>query len=612
LVPQTAEILVEGTQLAGFRIRSLIAEGGMGAVYLATQIRLDREVALKVLSAERSGDPQFEERFVRESKLAASLDHPNVLPVYDAGEADGVVYLAMRYVDGGDLRRLLREQGRLAAPVGLGITRQIALALEAAHAAGLVHRDVKPANILLGRSDHAYLADFGLARREDARGLTRTGVFMGTPDYAAPEQLEGVRAIDGRADVYSLGCVLYHCLAGQPPYVRESEVGVISAHLHDPVPLLSHVRPDLPEALSSLVERSMAKERDRRYRAAAEFATELGLVLRELGIEEAMPAHAPEGRAAPSFEAEEPAPRDLPRSTRTVLDRVEGQRRMPGTLGKARRRNIRPTLSRPSRKMMVTVAALVILGGAAAGIALMTGAGSAAQPPHRGHAVVTPTPPAVTRLSASDHTPAGRGFDRRIKVFFGLEASKRRTVTKIRYEARRRSGAIHAGVLHRASSPQFVTGLVNGNHYRLRIKACDQTACGAWSSWSKAEVPFGRPRPPHVKAKVRGQDVVFVWTRGRSDGRAITVYRLILNINGKRSTVIRRRPGILRVFVGYSGRASLTIRAVDSTHWLSRSSSARARTGTAPAPPPVQTTPSAPTTTQAPPPPPPPTTTTSF
>jgi len=351
--------LTSGTEVAGFRIESLLAEGGMGTVYLATQLRLDREVALKVLSAERSDDPEFEERFIRESKLAALLDHPNVLPVYDAGEADGVVYLAMRYLQGGDLRRLLREQGRVSAALALDISRQIALALDAAHSAGLVHRDVKPANILLGRNDHAYLADFGLARSEATRGLTRTGVFMGTPDYASPEQLEGVRALDGRADIYSLGCVLYHCLAGQPPYVRESEVGVITAHLHDPVPQLSQLRPDLPPEIGAIVAKAMEKDRAERYGSASELARALSAALSDIGGSAAngsKPAGDSDTRPI-EMAAVASAGR-----TKTVVDRVGAQPPPPVVAEERRHR-----LPSPSRRVLVG-AAIALLAGAAAGI----------------------------------------------------------------------------------------------------------------------------------------------------------------------------------------------------------------------------------------------------
>src|SRR5437588_7517853 len=192
----------------------------MGTVFLATHERLARKVALKVIAPQLARDDDFRARFLRESQLAASLDHPNVIPIYDADEVDGVLFIAMRYVNGPSLQRLIRERGSLSLDETRRIAAQIGGALDAAHAAGLVHRDVKPANILLAEpGDHAYLCDFGLAKRTSSRGTTQVGSFLGTVDYSAPEQIEG-RAVDGRADVYALGCLLFHCLVGQPPYVR--------------------------------------------------------------------------------------------------------------------------------------------------------------------------------------------------------------------------------------------------------------------------------------------------------------------------------------------------------------------------------------------------------
>jgi serine/threonine-protein kinase len=258
-----------GDVIAGCRIESLLGRGGMGAVYLATHQRLQRKVALKVLVPELAADVTFRERFIRESQLAALLEHPNVIPIYDADEYEGVLFISMRYVEGSDVRSLLTEKGHLSTPRTLAILEQTVAALDAAHDAGLVHRDVKPANILLAQpGGHVYLSDFGLAKRRDATGLTRTGAFMGTVDYCSPEQIEG-RALDGRADIYALGCVLHHCLGGQPPFVRESELAVVKAQLADPPPALSELRPDLPGALDDVIATALAKDPDDRYPTAA-------------------------------------------------------------------------------------------------------------------------------------------------------------------------------------------------------------------------------------------------------------------------------------------------------------------------------------------------------
>jgi YVTN family beta-propeller protein len=252
-----------GTRLAGYQIQALLGRGGMGMVYLAEQLGPRRPVALKLLSAPVATSEAFRERFLRESELAAAIDHPNVLPVYDAGETDGVLWIAMRHVDGIDLAGLLARDGPLAPELALGIAGQVAGALDAAHARGLVHRDVKPGNVLLAVEDgavaHAYLADFGLTRRVGGpRGLTVSGQVLGTIDYVAPEQVEG-GAVDGRADQYSLGCVLFECLAGVVPFRRASELAVLWAHVHDPPPRLGEYRPDLPAALDEVVGRALAK-----------------------------------------------------------------------------------------------------------------------------------------------------------------------------------------------------------------------------------------------------------------------------------------------------------------------------------------------------------------
>src|ERR687886_2421654 len=227
--------LVPGTVFAGFRIEAVAGRGGMGVVYRATQLALGRPVALKLLAGDRAGDPDFRERFQRESRMAASIDHPNVIPVYAAGEEDGRLYLVMRYVGGTDLQALLRAEGALAPERAADVVAQVGAALDAAHRAGLVHRDVKPANVLLS-GEHAYLSDFGLTRVVDSdTGITEAGQWIGTVDYASPEQLRG-GPIDARADVYSLGCVLHAALTGRAPFSRGTVPATMGAQLHDPPP----------------------------------------------------------------------------------------------------------------------------------------------------------------------------------------------------------------------------------------------------------------------------------------------------------------------------------------------------------------------------------------
>jgi streptogramin lyase/predicted Ser/Thr protein kinase len=261
-----------GSTIAGYRIERLLGHGGMGRVYLAEDTRLGRKVALKLLDPELADDQRFRDRFTRESRLAASLDHPNVVPIYEAGEADEVLFIAMRYVEGTDLGRLIEAEGPLPPDRAAAIVSQVASALDAAHRRGLVHRDVKPGNVLVGEDDHAYLTDFGLIKRREAdTGLTKSGQFMGSVDYAAPEQIMG-QDVDGRADVYSLGCVLYECLTGDPPYPQDSEVAVLYAHLKDPFPSVTAKRPDLPPALDAVVAKAMAKRPEDRFATAGELA----------------------------------------------------------------------------------------------------------------------------------------------------------------------------------------------------------------------------------------------------------------------------------------------------------------------------------------------------
>jgi YVTN family beta-propeller protein len=259
-----------GTELIGYRIEELLGRGGMGVVYRAYDLRLKRNVALKLVAPELSGDEHFRERFLRETELAASLEHPNVVPVHDAGQVDSQLYLAMRYVEGADLKTLLRREGILEPPRALAIFGQVAGALDAAHARGLVHRDVKPSNVLLDAQEHAYLADFGLTRRLAEQSIPgEYALSLGTPAYVAPEQVRGDE-VDGRTDLYSLACVLYECLTGQEPFSRESDLAMLWGHLEEPPPKPSEARPELPQALDGVMEKALAKNPEERYQSGAE------------------------------------------------------------------------------------------------------------------------------------------------------------------------------------------------------------------------------------------------------------------------------------------------------------------------------------------------------
>jgi hypothetical protein len=260
------------TVVAGYRIDGTLGEGGMGTVYRATQLSLERVVALKVLTAELSADPAFRERFRREGLLQAALDHPHIVTVYEAGEAEGRLFLAMRMVEGPTLKDLIVRH-QLDDRRALRLLTQVAEALDAAHAKGLIHRDVKPQNVLVGAGDHAYLADFGLTKGSDDAGMTETGQFVGTIDYISPEQARGEQAT-ARSDVYALTAVLCECLTGQVPYVRVTEERVLLAHLSEPPPCLSQVRTDLPAAMDEVVAKGMAKDPADRPASAGELMLE--------------------------------------------------------------------------------------------------------------------------------------------------------------------------------------------------------------------------------------------------------------------------------------------------------------------------------------------------
>ena len=258
-----------GTEFAGYRIEALLGRGGMSVVYRAENARLGNKVALKLLAEDLANDESFRERFVRESRTAATLNHPNIVTIYDAGDWEGVLYIAMRLVDG-DLKAHLRREGPLSPDHALAVAAQVGSALDAAHTHGLLHRDVKPANILLEPGDPgappiAYLADFGLTKHLESRsGITASGQFVGTIDYMSPEQIEG-REVDARTDVYSFGCVVFESLTGGTPFRRETEVAVLWAHMRDDPPSLTELRPDLPSELDGVIAKAMAKNPEERY-----------------------------------------------------------------------------------------------------------------------------------------------------------------------------------------------------------------------------------------------------------------------------------------------------------------------------------------------------------
>lgn len=360
------------TVVAGYRIDGTLGEGGMGTVYRATQLSLERVVALKVLTAELSSDPGFRERFRREGLLQAALDHPHIVTVYEAGEANERLFLAMRMVEGPTLKDLIQRH-ELDDRRALRLLTQVAEALDAAHVKGLIHRDVKPQNVLVGNGDHAYLADFGLTKGSDDAAMTETGQFVGTIDYISPEQARGERAT-AASDVYALTAVLCECLTGQVPYVKATEERVLLAHLSEPPPRLTQVRADLPAAMDEVVAAGMAKDPSGRPASAGELML---LARRALGA-------VPEG-AAPGASAEEtrqrPTAGSPTRAPRSAAGSGPGATRMagaavaaPGAVGDRTQRSpaTAGTAAGGGRFVLVVLAAAVL----AAAVGLLLGGGS--------------------------------------------------------------------------------------------------------------------------------------------------------------------------------------------------------------------------------------------
>lgn len=343
-----------GTQIAGYRLAERIGQGGMAVVYRAWDERLQRQVALKVLSPTLAADESFRERFIRESRTAAAVDHPNIVPVFEAGESGGVLFLAMRYVPGGDGRTLLRQNGPLPPEQVVAIVASVAAGLDAAHAAGLVHRDVKPSNMLVdiraGQPNHVYLSDFGLTKAMlSGASLTGTGEFLGTVDYVAPEQIEGGK-VDARTDEYALACAAYEFLSGAPPFQRDQAVAVIHAHLSTSAPPLSVRRPGLPPEVDAVLACGLEKVPSRRYVSCGEFAAALAAALGQPGP----------GRYVNPYLGQVPAP---------VADLGSGARTATVAAGPGRAAAPRGPAGRPRRRTGVIVPAVI------AGVAVLAAGG---------------------------------------------------------------------------------------------------------------------------------------------------------------------------------------------------------------------------------------------
>jgi YVTN family beta-propeller protein len=366
--------LTPGSVFAGHRIEGIAGRGGMGVVYRATHIALDHVVALKVIAPDLAGDERFRRRFADESRIAVSIRHPNVVPIHHAGEEDGLLFVTMDLIEGTDLRGLLRQHGSLAPDHAVRIVEPVASALDAAHAKGLVHRDIKPGNVLIeprdGEGEHVYLTDFGLARAIEATsGITATGAFVGTLDYVAPEQIRGQR-VDARADVYALGCVLFELLTGNPPFAaRDDKVAKMYAHLQEEPPSLRVLRPDLPGELDQAVARALAKEPDERFpsagdlgRAAAAGSAGSPTVETERSVAVGAAAPGPPEATIESERARAPAAPPEP-ETVTAATLPEQAPATPDRVPPPARRSRAPLLALIAGGIVAAVVAVILISG---------------------------------------------------------------------------------------------------------------------------------------------------------------------------------------------------------------------------------------------------------
>ena len=353
--------LAPGDEFAGYGIEQRLGRGGMGILYLAVEPGLERRVALKLIAPEAAADPVFTRRFAEESRIAASIEHPNVVPIYAAGEEGGVPYIAMRYVAGSDLGRRITREGRLAPAQAVALIAQVGNGLDAIHAAGLIHRDVKPANVLLSGepgSEHAYITDFGVARNVATEsGLTQTGRFVGTLDYVAPEQISG-EPIDARVDVYALGCLLFKLLTGEVPFPREGEAARLYAHLNDPPPAASLYQPAVSMALDDVIVRALSKSPDDRYPSAGDLGRAAQAAM--VGTAVAVPERTVATGAAATRE------RTVPTAPLRPAAREEQTRRLLDAPGAGRRSR---------RPLLIGAGALAVIAAVVVAIVLTAGGG---------------------------------------------------------------------------------------------------------------------------------------------------------------------------------------------------------------------------------------------
>jgi serine/threonine-protein kinase len=387
--------LAAGARIAGYRLEERIGQGGMAVVFRARDERLDRLVALKLLAPALAGNRELQQRFISESRAAATIDDPHIVPVFAAGEADGLLFIAMRYVAGGDAQSLLSREGPLPPDRVAAIISPVASALDAAHRAGLVHRDVKPSNMLMdvlpGRPPHVYLSDFGVSKSvAAASGLTAAGAVLGTLAYMSPEQVRS-QPVDGRSDQYALACSACELLAGAPPFQAEDPAALMYAHLSQPPPPLTSRRPDLAAAVDAVLAKALAKAPGDRYDSCGEFADALRGAL---GLPSYRPGPATTPTARPPAGAGPHPPTEAAVSTPDTAPYLvadPGQQHV-GDSGRPRRR-------RRLRRRIAVAACLAAAAGLTAGLLLT--AGPPASPP---------APPVATvPISVTSQTPAVTG-----------------------------------------------------------------------------------------------------------------------------------------------------------------------------------------------------------
>ncbi|HEV7399572.1 MAG TPA: serine/threonine-protein kinase [Solirubrobacterales bacterium] len=495
--------LSAGEEFAGYRIERRLGRGGMGVLYLALEPGLERRVALKLIAPEAAADEVFAKRFAEESKIAASIEHPNVVPIYAAGKEDGVPFIAMRYVAGADLAKRLAREGRLEPAAAVELIAQIGNGLDAIHAAGLIHRDVKPANVLLSGGDgaeHTYITDFGVARNVATEsGLTQTGRFVGTLDYVAPEQISGGE-IDARVDVYALGCLLFKLLTGEVPFPKDGDAARLFAHLNDPPPAPSLYVPEASMALDDVVIRAMSKTPDDRYPSAGDLGRAAQAALR------GEPATAPERTVATGDAAT--------RTAETIS--VEPQTPANGTA--ETKRLDPPTGRRRNRGPVLAGAALAVAAIVAAAIALTGGGGGSPSTASDGKSGTATTPAKKPKPG-----PRSLGKSQLIAKADAICETSQNTYKSVRSQALEESPDVSYAATLAGISQRGVNG--------FRELVAPQSAEPAFREYVQAQERVMRYDRQALKAAEAGDATAYVAARESRDNEAEERYDLARRLN---------------------------------------------------------------------------------